>query len=262
LIILWPTLWALFAATQTHLPSIKHLIIFVVGVVLMRTAGCVFNDILDKDFDFKVKRTSTRPITTGEVSVKSALTLGIILLVIAFILVLFLNLLTILLSFVALILALTYPLFKRFFALPQLALGLAFNFGVIMAYSAELNTVPTAAWLMYIACIFWTLSYDTMYALADKIYDQELGLHSSALSFGKHVTLAITICQTMMLIFLVSFAYTQSYNLIFYLALILCIYFFYYQYKLWKQDTIKDCISAFSHNHWVGLVIFIAILLQ
>ncbi|WP_119343133.1 4-hydroxybenzoate octaprenyltransferase [Facilibium subflavum] len=262
LLILWPTLWALLSASHPQLPQAKLLFIFTFGVLLTRTAGCIFNDIADRKFDFQVKRTNTRPITTGKISVKSAAITGGFLFLIAFILVLFLNIFTILLSFVALLLALTYPLFKRFFSMPQLALGLAFNFGVIMAYAAVQNTIPLNAWILYVACVCWTIAYDTMYALADMPYDKKLGLKSSAITFGKHLTLIISLLQTSMLVLLILFGLLNHYNGIFYTGVLLCTVLFYLQYRKWREKDIKHCIEAFSANHWVGLVIFIVILLQ
>jgi len=261
LIILWPTLWALFAATS-GLPSIKVIFIFMAGVFLMRTAGCVFNDIADRNFDGQVKRTATRVIAAGVVSVQSAAIIGITLLLSAFCLVLFLNKFTIFLSMIGLLLALSYPFFKRFFALPQLILGCAFNFGVIMAYAASANNIPIEAWLMYLACILWTLAYDTMYALADKPYDIKLGLKSSAITLGCYVGKIIAASQALMLALLAGFGYYNGYNSWFYMALMICVVLFYYQYHLWRTQTITGCIRAFSDNHWVGLVIFVAILLQ
>lgn len=261
LIILWPTLWALFAA-DSDFPSVKIIFIFVTGVLLMRAAGCVFNDIADRKFDAQVKRTETRVIATGVVSVKSAAIVGILLLLCAFSLVLFLNQFTIFLSVVGLLLALTYPFFKRFFMLPQLVLGCAFNFGVIMAYAARTNSISFEAWLMYLACILWTLAYDTMYALADKPYDIKLGLKSSAITFGRYIGKIIAASQALMLILLAGFGYCNGYNCWFYMALIICIILFYYQYQFWRRQTIAGCIRAFSDNHWVGLIVFIAILLQ
>ena len=261
LIILWPTLWALFAA-HSDLPSLKIVLIFIAGVFLMRTAGCIFNDIADRHFDAHVKRTEMRVIATGAVSVKSATIIGITLLLLAFCLVVFLNNFTILLSVVALLLALAYPFFKRFFAVPQLILGCAFNFGVIMAYAAKVNNIPIEAWLMYLACIFWTLAYDTIYALADKPYDIKLGLKSSAITFGRYMGKIIAVSQGLMLILLVGFGFYNGYNSLFYIALMNCVILFYCQYHLWRAQTIEYCTRAFSDNHWVGLIVFIAIWLQ
>ncbi|WP_440993090.1 4-hydroxybenzoate octaprenyltransferase [Cysteiniphilum litorale] len=261
LIILYPTLWGLFAATSA-LPSFKVFIIFLLGVIIMRTAGCIFNDIADRDFDGQVKRTATRPIATGDITVKQAVFVGVLLLLIAFILVLQLNLMTILLSLIAVILALSYPLFKRFFAVPQLVLGFAFNFGIIMAYAAQINYIPLSAWMLYLATIFWTISYDTMYALADKDYDLTLNLHSSAITFGKHNLLIMSIFQILTIICLSVFGMLQHYNTVFFLALVIIAVLFFYQHKTWQKGGIAQCIKAFSDNHWVGLVILLAILMQ
>ena len=261
LIILYPTLWGLFTAKK-ELPSLKIFFIFVLGVIIMRTAGCIFNDLADKKFDGLVKRTATRPLATGDISIKSAVITGVTLLIVAFFLVLNLNLLTILLSIIAVLLALSYPLFKRFFALPQLILGFAFNFGLIMSYTSILNHIPITAWILYLSTIFWTISYDTMYALADKDYDIKLNLNSSAITFGKNNLTAMIIAQLIMLIFLIIFGYIQHYNIFFYVSLILVSILFLYQHKTWQKGGIQNCIKAFSNNHWVGLIILMAILLQ
>ena len=261
LIILYPTLWGLFAATPA-LPNLKSFIIFVLGVVIMRTAGCIFIDIADRNFDAQVRRTATRPLATGDISVKRAVLAGFILLLIAFFLVLQLNILTILLSLFALVLALSYPFFKRFFAIPQLVLGFAFNFGIIMAYASLTNTVPLAAWILYLATIFWTISYDTIYALADKAYDLRLNLHSSAITFGKYIILIIITFQVLTILCLILFSYMQHYNTLFYLSLLIVTGLFFCQHKTLGGKGIINCIKAFSDNHWVGLVILLAILTQ
>lgn len=262
LLILWPTLWGLFIASQPSMPTPTLLIIFIAGVFIMRTAGCIFNDIADRNFDRSVERTKTRPLATGEIPVAHAYIVGISLLVIAFCLVLLLNKFTILLAFIGVALALTYPLFKRFFAIPQLMLGFAFNFGVIMAFSAVQNHVPTTAWLLYFASICWTIAYDTIYALADLPDDIKLNLHSSAHTFGQLCPFFIILFQSLTLGLLAIFAYTHHYNSFFYLALGLCAICFYQQYHWWNKEAIAACIRAFSANHWVGLIIFIAILIQ
>ncbi len=261
LIILYPTLWGLFSVTH-GLPPLKLIVIFILGAITMRTAGCVFNDIADRNFDGAVERTAMRPIATGLISVKRASFLGLFLLIFAFVLVLQLNFLTILLSFVAVALALTYPLFKRFFALPQLALGFAFNFGIIMTYMAVQNSIPPTAWLLYFASIFWTIAYDTMYAFADKTYDLALNLKSSAITFGKHNLMAVILAQLLMLICLSLFSYFNDFNILFYLALVIVMILFFYQHQTWHKGGIHNCIKAFSDNHWVGMIIFIAILIQ
>ena len=261
LIILYPTLWGIVAASSGW-PGIGLLSIFILGVILMRTAGCVFNDIADRKFDQHVKRTAIRPLATGEIKPRHAFLLGCLLLIIAFVLVLLLNVFTIRLSFVALLLALTYPLFKRFFSMPQLALGFAFNFGIIMAYSAVQNHLPASAWILYASTIFWTIAYDTIYALADKPYDLKLGLKSSAITFGRSVSYAINICQLIMMLLLVIFGMLNHYNVIYYFALLISVFLFVQQAFIWRKGGINDCIKAFSSNHWQGLVILLGIFMQ
>lgn len=261
LLIVWSTLWALFDAASGY-PNLNYVIIFVLGSFLMRTAGCIFNDIADRKYDKLVKRTENRPITSGQISVKTAIILALIIVIICFFIVLMLNLLTILLSFVAMALALSYPLFKRFFAMPQLILGMAFNFGVLMAYTAVQNTIPATAWLLYIGAIFWTIAYDTMYALADLPDDQKLGLFSSARTFGAKTFMAIALLQLFMLLSLGLLGFIKDYNWCFYATLAISVALFIQQAKDYRKKTITDCIRAFSDNHWVGLLIFIGIVFQ
>ena len=261
LIVLYPTLWALFAASS-GVPSVNLLIIFTLGAFLMRAAGCVFNDIADRDFDKHVKRTLERPLARGEINTKHAFLFGCILLFMAFSVVLLLNILTVLLSFIALVLALLYPFSKRFFVMPQLVLGLAFNFGIIMAYTAVQNKIPISAWVLYSATIFWSVSYDTIYALPDKPYDLQIGLKSSTITFGKYVFHFIIICQTIMLVLLIIFGVVNHYNIIYYSALLICIILFFQQSLIWKKGGLENCIKAFSGNHWQGFTILIAVMFQ
>jgi len=258
---MWPTLWALLMANNGF-PSLKLIIIFVLGIFLMRSAGCIFNDISDKDFDGQVERTKFRPLVTGEISIKQAVTVAVIMVLICFLLVLQLNLNTVILSFIALALAVIYPLCKRFFSMPQIVLGLAFNFGVIMAYSASTNAVFGVSWLVYIAAIIWTIAYDTIYALSDLKYDSKAKLHSSAIFFGKMVIPLIIIFQILFLFLLILTGYVMRYDFIYYISLLCCIPFFTYQYYLYRSGGIIKCITAFSNNHWIGLVIFLGIFLQ
>ena len=261
LLTLWPTLTALVLASRGF-PSLYFLIIFTLGVVIMRTLGCVVNDIADMDFDKHVARTNTRPLTDGTLSVKNALFLCLILAVCAFICVLFLNAFTILLSFIALFLAILYPFCKRFFVIPQLVLGLAFNFGIIMSYSAVQNNISIQAWIFYIATIFWTIAYDTVYALADKEFDTTIGINSSALFFGENVFRYICLFNFLSLVFLIILGIYCQFNWFFYLCIIICGVFFVRNYTVYKKLGINNCIKAFSDNHWVGLILFVAILLQ
>ena len=261
LLIFWPTLTAVFMASN-GMPSIKNIIIFSLGIVIMRTVGCIVNDITDKDFDKYVKRTNTRPLTTGELKVKEALFLAFILTLIAFTLVLFLNIYTILMSFIALFLAILYPFCKRFLPIPQLILGFAFNFGILMAFTAQQNTIPLEAWLFYLATICWTIAYDTIYALADKDFDKQIGLNSSVLFFGKNVILYISIFNALAIILLLIMGIYLNYNAFYFLALIISIALFIKQYFIYKKSTIENCIKAFSHNHWIGLLIFVSIFIN
>ncbi|AJI56863.1 4-hydroxybenzoate polyprenyl transferase [Francisella philomiragia] len=261
LLILWPTLTALILASH-GIPDIKYLIIFTIGVVVMRTVGCIVNDIADIDFDKYVERTNTRPLTSGKLSVKNALYLCLALTIVAFICVLFLNLYTILLSFVALFLAVLYPFCKRFFAIPQLILGLAFNFGIFMAFSAIENQIPLEAWIFYLSTICWTIAYDTIYALADRDFDLEIGIKSSAVLFGDKVFKYIFLFNFISLILLIALGIYLSFNIIFYIGDIISAFLFIRNYFLYKKLGITNCIKAFSDNHWIGLIIFIVVVIQ
>ena len=261
LLILYPTLTALVLANH-GLPSFKLFITFITGVVLMRTVGCMINDVADIDFDKHVARTSNRPLTSGKLTVKNALYLCLTFTLIAFSCVMFLNAFTILLSFMALFLAMLYPLCKRFFAIPQLVLGLAFNFGILMAFSAIQNKLPLEAWIFYIASICWTVAYDTVYALADREYDLQIGIKSSAITFGNKVFSYIFAFDFLALLLLVVMGIYCDFNELYYIAILINGVFFIKNYFLYKKLIIANCIRAFSDNHWVGLVLFIAILLQ
>lgn len=261
LLILWPTLTALVLASH-GIPDIKYLIIFTIGVVVMRTVGCIVNDIADIDFDKHVERTNTRPLTSGKLSVKNALYLCLALTIVAFICVLFLNLYTILLSFVALFLAVLYPFCKRFFAIPQLILGLAFNFGIFMAFSAIENQIPLEAWIFYLSTICWTIAYDTIYALADRDFDLEIGIKSSAVLFGDKVFKYIFLFNFISLILLIALGIYLSFNIIFYIGVVISAFLFIRNYFLYKKLGIANCIKAFSDNHWIGLIIFIVVVIQ
>ena len=261
LLILWPTLTALVLASH-GVPNIKYWVIFTLGVVIMRTVGCIVNDIADIDFDKHVARTSTRPLTSGKISVKNAIYLCLILTLVAFICVLFLNLYTILLSFIALFLAVLYPFCKRFLAIPQLVLGLAFNFGIFMAFSAIQNKIPIEALIFYLSTICWTIAYDTVYALADREFDLEIGIKSSAVLFGDKVFKYIFLFNLISLVLLFILGIYCHFNIVFYLGVLISALFFVKNYFIYKKLGINNCIKAFSDNHWVGLIIFVTLLLQ
>lgn len=261
LLILWPTLTALVLASR-GIPHIKYLVIFTIGVLVMRTVGCIINDIADIDFDKHVARTNTRSLTSGQLSIKNATYLCLILTLVAFICVLFLNIFTILLSFVALFLAILYPFCKRFFALPQLVLGLAFNFGIFMSFSAIQSKIPLEAWIFYLSTICWTIAYDTIYALADREFDLKISIKSSAILFGDKVFKYIFLFNFLSLILLIILSIYCNFNIFFYLGVVVCSLFFIRNYFLYKKLGITNCINAFSTNHWIGLVIFIIVLVQ
>ena len=261
LLILYPTLTALVLASH-GLPNLEYMLIFTVGVVLMRTVGCIINDIADIDFDKHVARTSSRPLTSGKLTLKNAIYLSLTLTLIAFACVLFFNAFTISLSFVALFLAILYPFCKRFFAIPQLVLGLAFNFGILMAFSAIQNKVPLEAWIFYIATICWTVAYDTVYALADREYDLQIGIKSSAVTFGDKVFRYIFIFDSLALLFLVLMGIYCNFNALYYIGILISGIFFIRNFYLYKKLGIANCIKAFSDNHWVGLILLVAVVLQ
>ena len=198
LLLLWPTLCALWIASNGK-PPVSLMVIFSLGTVLMRSAGCAINDFADRHFDRYVKRTADRPLTSGKLKPSEAIGVAVVLSVLSFFLVSFLNGLTIALSFVALFVAATYPFFKRFFALPQAYLGVAFGFGIPMAFAAVMNRVPPIAWLLLLGNVFWALAYDTEYAMVDRDDDLKIGICTSAITFGRFDVLAVMFCYLMML---------------------------------------------------------------
>ncbi len=262
LLIIWPTLWALWIANKGT-PEIKYLLVFIIGAILMRAAGCVFNDITDRQVDGFIERTKMRPLATGRIRTRAAVVFGCLLSFIAFLLViLFLNRLSIILAIIGLILACIYPLMKRITHLPQVVLGIAFNWGVIMAFAAIQNKVPTMAWGILIIALIWTVAYDTIYALADIQDDQKIGIKSTAVLFGRHNTLAIASLQVLSLVGFILLGAHQHFNSRYFVCLLGVIALFAYQHYLIRERTIANCIRAFSNNHWIGLLIFIALFSQ
>jgi 4-hydroxybenzoate polyprenyltransferase len=261
LLLLWPTLWALWIAGSGR-PSIKNCVIFVAGVILMRSAGCIINDFADRKYDPHVSRTHTRPIATGVVSPKEAIVLFLILCLLAFILVLFTNFLTIILSVFAVITAFIYPFMKRYTHWPQLILGIAFSFSIPMAFTAETNHLPMIAFIMMAANILWTIAYDTQYAMVDRSDDLKIGIKSTAILFGNYDLLMIGLFQGVasMLLFLIGFL--KSLSIYYFFGIIAAIALFAYQYKLTAKREPTKCFTAFLNNQWVGCVIFIGILLS
>jgi 4-hydroxybenzoate polyprenyltransferase len=258
LLLLWPTLWALWLVGKGH-PDPVVTWIFIIGTVLMRSAGCVINDVADRKFDGRVERTRNRPLATGEVSTKEALLLAASLCLIAFAFVLFLNGLTILLSFAALLLAATYPYAKRFVSIPQAYLGIAFSFGIPMAYAAVRGNIPFIAWVLMTANLFWVIAYDTEYAMVDREDDLKIGIKSSAILFGRFDVAAVMSCYGLFLIIMASVGYLLHLGWIYYLVLAIVVGIVLYHFQLIRRRERDQCFRAFLHNNWIGAVIFAGI---
>lgn len=257
-LLLWPTLWALWLAAD-GLPSLRLLAIFVVGTVLMRSAGCIINDFADRDFDPYVRRTRDRPLAARRVSPFEALALFGLLCVLAFVLVLQLNALTILLSFVGAALAVSYPFFKRFFPAPQFYLGVAFGWGIPMAWAAQTGGVPRTAWLLLLVSIVWAAIYDTWYAMVDRDDDAALGLRSTALLFGDMDRPIIGVMQAMMLFGLSLAGRQEQLGTPYWASLgVVAVLFAWQQWSTRGRDR-DACFRAFLNNHWVGLTVFVGI---
>ena len=260
LLLLWPTLSALWLASNGR-PDWMLVAVFTIGTVLMRSAGCAINDFADRDFDRHVKRTADRPLTSGRIAAWEAVAVAATLALLSFLLVQPLNLLTKQLSVIAVIVAATYPYFKRFFALPQAYLGIAFGFGIPMAYAAVLDTVPIEAWILLIANVFWALAYDTEYAMVDRDDDVLIGIRTSAITFGRFDVLAVMLCYGihLLLIGLVGASYHLGTG--FYAGLIMAAGIAGYHYLLIRERDRLRCFAAFRHNNWLGAAVFAGILL-
>ena len=261
LLLLWPTLWALWIASR-GVPDWITLLIFITGTVLMRSAGCVMNDIADRKYDGLVERTKNRPLATGEVSVKEAYLLAAGLALLAFGLVLLFNKITILLSFAALFLAFTYPFTKRFLAIPQAYLGVAFGFGIPMAFAAVNDYIPPLAWVLVVANVFWAIAYDTEYAMVDRDDDVKIGIKSSAIFFGQYDVIAIMVCYAIMLGLLAYVGQFMGFNRFYFIGLAAALLLACRQYVLISKRDKTQCFKAFLHNNWIGLAIFIGLAAQ
>jgi len=261
LLLLWPTLWALLIAAQ-GMPDWKMLLIFITGTVLMRSAGCVMNDIADHQFDGLVERTQFRPLPSSEVSKKEAYLLAAVLSLMAFGLVLVLNALTIKLSFLALFLAASYPLTKRFFAMPQAYLGIAFGFGIPMAFAATNNHIPAVAWVLLLANIFWAIAYDTEYAMVDREDDLKIGIKSSAITFGRFDVSAVMACYAITLALLAWAGHLVSMGAVYYAGLAGAVVVAIYHYTLIRGRDRKNCFNAFLGNNWFGLSVFAGVIIN
>ncbi len=259
LLLLWPTLWALWIAGQGH-PSIKNVLIFCTGVVLMRAAGCIMNDVADRDFDPHVERTRSRPLASGELTVRQALLVFFIVMLLAFGLVLMTNALTIKLAFAGALLASTYPFFKRWTHLPQVVLGLAFGWGIPMAFAAENGYVASIAWLILLINVIWSVIYDTLYAMVDRDDDISIGLKSTAILFGRHDLSILRLLKIIMLALLVLLGLELQFSTPWFAGVTIAAVLFARQQYLVRNRDRDACFSAFLNNNWVGLVIWIGLL--
>ena len=259
LLLLWPTLWAVWIGGHGR-PDWLIAWIFVLGTVIMRSAGCVFNDLVDMRYDAHVKRTQDRPLITGEVGRGEALALAVALCAVAFaIVLLYLNRLTVWLSVAALAVAATYPFFKRFFAIPQAYLGIAFGFGIPMAFAAQQGHVPALAWWMLLANIFWAVAYDTEYAMVDRDDDLRIGMRTAAITFGRFDVTAVMICYAATLGILAAIGAQLNFGVYYYLGLAVAAGMMGYHYFLIRRRERLSCFYAFLHNNWVGAAIFAGI---
>jgi len=260
-LLLWPTYWALFLSAKGW-PDIDLLIIFTLGVLVMRSAGCVINDYADRNIDQNIARTKDRPLITGEVSPKSALRLFVFLLIIAFGLVLLTNALTIKLSLIALALATLYPFTKRWTHLPQVVLGVAFGMSVPMAFSAQTGSIPLSAAWIFLATIVWTLIYDTFYAMADRDEDIKIGVKSTAILFEKYDQIFITFLQILLIIVFVVIGNLFNLGSIYYFSLVIILIFMIYHQFLMKKRQKELFFKAFLNNNFIGMTAFIGIFLS
>ncbi|MBC6413738.1 MAG: 4-hydroxybenzoate octaprenyltransferase [Chromatiales bacterium] len=261
-LLLWPTLWALWLAAD-GVPDGRVLLIFIIGVILMRSAGCAINDYADHKVDALVERTKNRPVASGRISPLEALFVFAVLIVLAFFLIIQTNVLTVYMAFIALFLVISYPFIKRIHSLPQLHLGLAFGWTIPMAYTAQTNELPPlAGWLLYVANIFWVLAYDTMYAMADRHDDKVAGIKSSALLFDDYDRLVIAVFQIMSMILLVLAGYLQALGWFYYNGLAVAVAFIVYQQYLIKNRDTRLCLRAFNNNNYFGMVVFIGLLID
>jgi 4-hydroxybenzoate polyprenyltransferase len=261
LLLLWPTLSALWIASNGF-PGWHLLVVFVLGTILMRSAGCCLNDVADRDFDKHVKRTANRPVTSGALSSKEALILGAVLALLAFGLVLTTNQATILSSFAALAVAVIYPYAKRFFAMPQAVLGVAFSFGIPMAFCAVQGAVPTLAWILLFGNLFWVLAYDTEYAMVDRDDDLKIGMKTSAITMGRYDVSIIAMCYVVYLSIWTLASVSYAYSAIYLIALSVAIMQVVWHIWLIRNREREACFRAFRLNHWLGFTVFAGIALS
>ena len=251
-LLLWPTLMSFYLLTDGN-PNYFLMSLFIIGTILMRSAGCVINDFFDRDFDGNVERTKERPIAAGEVSPNEALLLFFFLVLCSACLLLFMNLLTFLMALLGLGLATFYPISKRFFPIPQVFLGLAFSWGIIMVSSAQLGEINILSLALFLSCFFWIIAYDTAYALCDKKDDLDLGIHSSAITFGKNVTAFFFLLHFLSITILIFIAYLKNFHISFYFFASISSAMVIYQCFLIKDQDSTNCLKAFKNNNLVGL---------
>jgi 4-hydroxybenzoate polyprenyltransferase len=260
-LLLWPTLSALWIAAGGF-PGWHLLAVFALGTFLMRSAGCAVNDVADRDFDKHVKRTAQRPVTSGALGVKEALLVGAALALLAFALVLTTNVPTILWSFAALAVAVVYPFTKRFLSMPQAVLGVAFSFGIPMAFSAVLGQVPWVAWLFLVGNLCWVLAYDTEYAMVDRDDDLKIGIHTSAITLGRFDVAAVMLFYALYLLVWAAAGVLLALGLAYFLGLLVAAGMALWHYLLIKGRTREGCFKAFRLNHWLGLAVFVGLLVD
>lgn len=258
LLLLWPTLWALLLAAR-GLPDLSILMVFVVGVFAMRSAGCVINDFADRHVDGEVKRTALRPLPTGKVTEKEAITLFMLLAILSFVLVLTMNPLTIKLSFIGIVLAFIYPFMKRYTHLPQFFLGLAFSWSIPMAWAAQANALPPIVWLVFAINLLWTIAYDTQYAMVDRDDDLRIGIKSTAILFGRFDKLMIGVLQLISLLLLIGLGYWAQLTTAYYWGVFIAAVFFVYQQRLITERERQACFQAFLNNNYVGMAIAVGL---
>ena len=258
-LLLWPTLWALAIAGEGA-PDIRITFIFVIGVFLMRSAGCAINDYADRHIDPHVERTRDRPLASGRISEKEVLLVFVVLGSLAFLLVLSLNWFTVLLSIVGILLAASYPFMKRYHYLPQVHLGAAFGWAVPMAFAAQTGHLPKQAWLLYLAALIWAVAYDTMYSMVDRDDDLKIGIKSSAILFGEYDRAMVGLFQFLFILTLCLVGIDLEFSTIYYFALALASLFLLYEQLLIVYRLPEYCFRAFLHNHWVGAIVFAGIM--
>ena len=258
LLLLWPTLSALWFASDGR-PDPMLLVIFTFGTVLMRSAGCAINDYADRDIDRHVQRTAQRPLTSGQINAWEAVAIAAVLAVLAFCLILPLNLLTRQLSIAAVVIAGSYPYFKRFFAIPQAYLGIAFGFGIPMAYAAVLNSVPPDAWILLVANVFWAIAYDTEYAMVDREDDLKIGIRTSAITFGRFDVTAVMVCYAISLMLFFWVGWSRGLRSGFVVGVLIAAACALYHFWLIRGRDRAGCFAAFRHNNWLGAGLFFGV---